>query len=80
MFDSTPDQKSQTFFIVTVHFLEIIHPKVFSHRHQYATMGKDISVTEIREIAIEESEKLFPNGGWDVHHHVFERTSGSLHN
>lgn len=21
---------------------------------------------------------LFPNGGWDVHHHIFDRTVSSL--
>ncbi|KAJ4299217.1 hypothetical protein N0V90_004461 [Kalmusia sp. IMI 367209] len=38
-------------------------------------MGKDLALTKTREVHIEtdeDGELLFPNGGWDVHHHIFE--------
>ena len=37
-------------------------------------MGKDSSITATHEIVVEHHENLFPNGGWDAHHHIFERT------
>lgn len=40
------------------------------------TVGKGLTVTEMKETGSERDPGvLFPNGGWDVHHHIFERIS-----
>ncbi len=37
-------------------------------------ISKDVPTTRIGEIHIEtRPDLLFPKGGWDVHHHIFER-------
>lgn len=34
---------------------------------------KHVVITELEEVPVCQLEPLFPNGGWDVHHHIFER-------
>lgn len=41
-------------------------------------MRKDSTIEAVHEIVVQEAQHLFPNGGWDVHHHIFERTYDSL--
>jgi pyruvate dehydrogenase complex dehydrogenase (E1) component len=36
-------------------------------------MGENFTITLGQDKVFEELDNLFPNGGWDVHHHIFER-------
>lgn len=36
-------------------------------------MSKLFTVSHTEIASENESEPLLPNGGWDVHHHIFER-------
>ncbi|KAL5396738.1 hypothetical protein PMIN06_005882 [Paraphaeosphaeria minitans] len=39
---------------------------------QHKTTGENMTLTIAHKTVLGECENLFPNGGWDVHHHIFE--------
>lgn len=63
---------TRTPLILKVNHLEGQHLDQFIN-----TMGENFAITLAHDKVIEEPDILFPNGGWDVHHHIFERMCDS---